>query len=372
VTAGNVSILSGPVPGLFQGAPNGVDAFFAYQNSLGGVNGRKLVLKSADDAFSCNNNQSQTQSLAGQVFAFVGSFSLFDNCGANVLKTEPNLPDVSYTFDPAAQALPTSFSPQPIVGWRLGPLNYYKQKFPQAVTNVGAIVANIPSAQASWANQKGAMQSLGYHISYERAANPLDTDFTADVVRMRSSGVQMVVVNSDVKTIARFLNNAQQQGYKPQLVESLGPAYDGSFFKLVNPGASQNLFIDQQQALYLGGDAKSTPEVSLFDTWMNKTHPGQPPDIFSVFGWASARLFVQALQSAGANPTRDGVIAALRNVHSFNSNGLLATADPAGKKPPSCWVLVKTTSSNQYQRVSPPSPSQGFICNPDGVFNAPA
>jgi ABC-type branched-subunit amino acid transport system substrate-binding protein len=184
---------------------------------------------------------------------------------------------------------------------------------------------------------------------------------------MRSAGVQMVTINTDVKGTAHFLNNAQQQSYKPQLVESLGTAYDGSFFKLVNPGAAQPVLIDQQQALYLGGDAKTTPEVGLFDTWMAKTHPGFQPDIFSVFGWSSARLFTQALQAAGTNPTRDSVLAALRNVHSFDSNGLLATANPADKKAPTCWVLIKTNNT-QYQRMSPPSPSQGFTCNPDGEF----
>ena len=33
----------GPVPGLFEGAPIGVKAYFAYINSKGGVNGRKLL-----------------------------------------------------------------------------------------------------------------------------------------------------------------------------------------------------------------------------------------------------------------------------------------------------------------------------------------
>jgi ABC-type branched-subunit amino acid transport system substrate-binding protein len=368
VTVGNVSILSGPVPGLFQGAPNGVDAFFAYQNSLGGVNGRKINLKSSDDAFSCNQNQNETQSLAGQAFAFVGSFSLFDNCGGKVLQAQPTIPDVAFSLDPVAQALPNNFSPQPLQnGWRLGPLTYYKQKYPQAITHVGALVANIPSALSSWNNEKAAMESLGYKISYERDISPLDTDFTSDVVRMRSAGVQMVVINTDVKGTAHFLNNAQQQAYKPQLVESLGTAYDGSFFKLVNPGAAQPVLIDQQQALYLGGDAKTTPEVSLFDTWMAKTHPGFQPDIFSIYGWTSARLFTQALQTAGLNPTRAGVLAALHNVHSFDSNGLLAVGDPADKKAPTCWVLIKT-NNNQYQRQQPPSPPSGFTCNPDGEF----
>ncbi|HWG74688.1 MAG TPA: hypothetical protein VG184_11615, partial [Acidimicrobiales bacterium] len=44
ITVGNISTLTGPVPGLFAGAVNGTDAFLAYQNSQGGVFGRQLKL----------------------------------------------------------------------------------------------------------------------------------------------------------------------------------------------------------------------------------------------------------------------------------------------------------------------------------------
>ena len=371
VTVGNVSILSGPIPGLFKGAPYGADAFFAYQNSQGGVNGRKITLKSSDDAFSCTQNTTGTQSLTEQTFAMVGSFSLFDNCGAKVLQTHADVPDVSESLDPAAQALPNNFSPQPIQnGWRTGPLIYYKQRYPNAVMNVGALIANVPSALDAWNNEKAAMQSLGYHISYQRNTSPLETDFTPDIVRMRSSGVQMIVIYTDITEMAHILNNAQQQNYKPQLIESPGQAYDARFSKLVNPGAGQSVLTDQQIALYLGGDRQSTPEVNLFLTWMNKAHPGFQPDIYSVFGWTSARLFTQALQAAGLNPTRAGVLAALRNIHSFDSNGLLATGNPADKKAPTCWLLIKV-NNNQFQRSSPPSPAHGFTCDPDGYFVPP-
>src|SRR5437868_10769613 len=94
ISAANVSILSGPVPGLFKGAENGTDAFFAYQNSQGGVYGRKLNLAQLDDQFDCGINKSLTEANASKLFAFVGSFSLYDNCGADVFNAHPDLPDV--------------------------------------------------------------------------------------------------------------------------------------------------------------------------------------------------------------------------------------------------------------------------------------
>ena len=197
---GNVSILSGPVPGLFQGAPNGADAFFAYQNSLGGVNGRKIVLKSSDDAFSCDQNTNETQSLSGRPSPSWARSRCSTTAGPRFSKLSPTFPTSPTRSTPWRRLCPTTSAPSPSrTGGASARSSTTSSGIPKAMTNVGAIVANIPSALASWNNEKAAMQSLGYHISYERDVNPLDTDFTSDVLRMRNAGVQMVVMNTDMK-----------------------------------------------------------------------------------------------------------------------------------------------------------------------------
>jgi hypothetical protein len=81
-----------------------------------------------------------------------------------------------------------------------------------------------------------------------------------------------------------------------------------------------------------------------------------------VYGWASARLFVQALEAAGPKATRAGVIAALKKIDDFDSNGLLAKTGPASKRPATCYAMV-TIKGGKYQRLDPPS---GYRC--DGQF----
>ena len=78
VTVGSISDISSPVPGLFEGAKVGTEAYFAYVNSHGGVNGRKLVLDGMDSAFSTGKVLSESQSIAKNDFAIVGGFSLLD------------------------------------------------------------------------------------------------------------------------------------------------------------------------------------------------------------------------------------------------------------------------------------------------------
>ena len=60
------------MPGLFEGSKIGAEAYFAYINSQGGVNGRKLVLDAHDSAFSSGTITNATQSIAKNDFAIVG------------------------------------------------------------------------------------------------------------------------------------------------------------------------------------------------------------------------------------------------------------------------------------------------------------
>jgi ABC-type branched-subunit amino acid transport system substrate-binding protein len=369
ITVGNVVTVTGPVPGLFAGSAAGTDAFFQYINSQGGVYGRKLVLKSSDDALNCNQNQTATQDLIGSVFAFVGSFSTYDNCGANVFNANPTVPDIHYLLSDGANAEVNGYSPQPApAGFRTGPYQYYAQQFPNAVKHVGSLWAN--TSPTTWANQKAAEQSLGFNIVYERGVAPTETDFTADIVRMKSEGVQYLDLrNQDVRNIARVMNEAAQQNWHPQVIVT-NSEYDPNFFKLLtDPSAGNGILTDQPFAMFLGEDSASTPEVALFLQWMKQTHPSTPVDLFAMYSWASGRLFVQALQAAGSNPTRAGVITALKNIHNFDSNGFVAPADVGNKQPPGCYMILKV-QDGKFVRVNPAD--KGYLCTPTGYYHAKA
>ena len=351
------------MPGLFKGALVGTDAYLAYQNSLGGLDGRKFKLLSGDDQFSCNLNQSLTQQFLSQVIAFTGSFSLQDNCGGQVLASNPTMPNVSETLNSTTSQLPNTFSPSPLQpGWQLGPLEYYKAHFPNAVTHVGELIAGVPSSETQAAGEDAAMKHAGFQIVYSRTYGPLETDFTADVIKMQQAGVQAVNLTAiDAPHAAKFMQEAHTQGFHPALVFSGGPVYTSDFVQQAG-GASvvDGTYLNQTQALYLGGDAGSVPAVNQFLKWVHGLYPGFAPDIFTIYGWTSAALYVQALKSAGSSPTSQTLLQALGQVHAFTADGLLAQSDPAGKQPPSCYLLAKIVNG-QAERTD--MPSSGFKCD---------
>jgi ABC-type branched-subunit amino acid transport system substrate-binding protein len=366
IGVGNVSTISGIVPGLFEGAAVGTDAYLSYIDSTqGGVDGRKLVLDSEDDKFNGDDNSAETQALIGKVIGFAGSFSLEDQDGGLVLKKNPDVPNVSVSLAPYTNTLPNTFSVNPLSnGWGLGALTYFKQNYPNATQHVALLVAQESSAEASAVGLTAAMKHLGYHISYDQEYGPLDTDFTPQVLAMKAAGVQFVDLSlTDANNAEHIVQEMAQQNFHPQVIESMGPIYVDNFTQ--EAGGAQNtdgIWLPQGAVLYLGGDSKSVPSVDTFLAWVEKVHPGFTPDLYTLYGWASAQLLVQAIKAAGPNPTSASVTAQLKQVSSFDASGLMAPADPAGKVPGSCYVLARIVNG-VFVRVSPPSPPSGFICD---------
>src|SRR4051794_9034835 len=364
ITLGNVSLLTGPVPGLFKGAKDGTQAFFSYQNSLGGVCGRKLALDPRDDQFDANQNKAQYQDAIGKDFGFVGSFSVVDEGGSSVLAGHPDVPDVAYALSHAHFGLSNNFSPQPLPpGWRLGSLNYFKAKFgPDVISKMAILVENAQSAKDAAAGEQKAAESLGYKFVYSRVVEPTEANFTSDVVAMQQRGVKGIMMTGEVGAFVRVAKAMKQQGFSVPFANWGANAYDPNFVTSDAASATNGSILDQQLAMFQGED--SIPEVQLFNKWLKSV--GGKPDIFAAFGWESARLFVQALTAAGPKPTRASVLAELKKIDNFDGNGMLAPAGPASKRPPNCFIVINV-QNGKFVRADPPS---GFICNQGDYFRA--
>jgi ABC-type branched-subunit amino acid transport system substrate-binding protein len=363
ITVGNVSDLGGPVPGLFQGGPYGAQAYFDYVNSQGGVYGRALKLVTADDGLQCSQNEADYQNLVGTVFGFVGSWSLDDNCGAQVMSAHPNVPMVQTYLSPEMENLPNSYAMAPYSQqFYLGPYLYIKGKYPDAIGSVGTIVGNQASAVAAWQHLKSAIQSIGYKVVYEDDFPPAQSNFSADVLRMKSQNVKMVILSSvNAPDAAIFAQEAAQQGYKPEVWVCV-VCYSGGYIQEAG-GASavEGQYEYLATAAFLGDP--TVPEVSTYLHWMHVAYPSFAPDLFSTYSWSNAALFVHILQQVGPHLTEKAVLAALAATTTFNDNGMTTNAQINAKKPSNCYNLFQI-KGGQYVKVD--DPPTGFRC--DGYF----
>ena len=112
ITVGQVDDLSSPIPGLFKGAEDGTEAYFAYINSKGGVNGRKIHLDAQDSTFQGGQVATATAAQAKSDFALVGGFSLLDQAEQPIIDLA-HMPDVGISLNPGSSPTPTSTAPFP-------------------------------------------------------------------------------------------------------------------------------------------------------------------------------------------------------------------------------------------------------------------
>lgn len=358
IDVGNVSTLTGPIPGLFVGAERGTQAFAAYQNSVGGVCGRKLVVKSADDNLDASQNATATQSLANQVLAFVGSFSVDDQGGAAVLQQD-NIPDIGEALAPQRFNLPNNFSPQPEpVGWNIAPYIYFKQRFPQAITKMAYFTENNSTAEQEGLAEVQALQSIGYNFIYhEDGIEPTQTNFDNEARTMQQDGVQGIVFQATASVYADMAKSLYNIGYQIPFADYGAPAYDPAFTSSAGPAAN-GAILTQSVAMYGGEDAGAVPEVALFDKWYEALYH-TTPDLFAAYGWMSGMLFVQGI-NAGGLPTRAALLAGLGTVQQFTAGGLVATDNPAKKTPAYCWIVIDV-KNGKFVR-DPGVPATGFDC----------
>ena len=357
VLLGNVSTLSGPVPGLFAGAVTGAQAVIAYRNSKGGLFGRTFKLLVNDDQFDTGQNRAVTTEQVGKVFATLNSFSLYDDAAIDALR-RTGIPDFSVPINEARQHLPTNLSVAPIdmAGGPTGSFEWFKEKFPDAVKAVGTIYGDVPASKAQQMRMQRVAKAVGWNFIYERGYQATETDFTADVIRMRQSGVKAVYLfAADDKSAARIAKAMQQQAFHPQFVMSnygpdiptlAGDAVEGWYGY-----ATQTLFASAEEAAL-------NPEVKLFQTWVQKVKPGAKPDLYAAYGWAMGKLLFQAMEMAGPKVTRAGVVAAVRKIGLFSANDMVAPANPGAKVPATCFIVARI-QGGAYQRFDP---ARGFLC----------
>jgi ABC-type branched-subunit amino acid transport system substrate-binding protein len=362
ISLGTVATLTGPVPGLFRGATLGVQACVARVNSEGGIFGRKLKSVVGDDQFNQNQNRAQTAQLAPKVLAFTGSFSVYDGGMADTLKSQ-NIPDIGEALPGPRADLTQHFDPQPNPpGWITGPFAWLKAKYPDAVGAVGNITGDVPSAITEWKAAKQAMQSQGYKITYEGTYEPGQTDFTADVLRMKSAGVKFLYIVGDQGTYEHFLQNAHQQGWKPEVVNLIFNAYDPTFISIAGADVAEGVIVTGQSALYDGEDAGSVPEIATMLSWFDRIERGYKPDIFALYGWLSCEMFTDAAKAIGSRLTRQALLAQMAKLTRYDGNGIIGVGNPAQKLPTTCYGVYQIKGA-KWVRLDP---QQGFRC--DGQY----
>jgi branched-chain amino acid transport system substrate-binding protein len=361
---------SGSASGLNPGMLRGVEAYYAYINSQGGVYGRKLVTTGVDSGYTPTSAASVCTQYAGSVFAFVGSLSVVDSgCLPPVQKA--SVPYVGVKIDPAFSSYSgyRDFESGPPNTLAQGPFLYYAKSHP-SVKKIAMIWVNDPGLapyEKIWA---AGWQSVGIDVVYNVGVNPGTSNYTPYVVAAQNAGAQGIDTSttdfSDTTLIAKTM---AQQGWNPPLKVS-SFSYDKDWLpETGSAGVGWLAYIGELPYLS-ASDLSVAAGGKLFSTWMAKEFSGVSPDVYAAFGWTDAALFVKGLVAAGPNLTSAKLLTGIDDLASFDADGMIGTQNkPVGNhNVNACFIVLEDQSSSGVAaRIYPKS---GFDCSDQKLVSA--
>lgn len=304
--------------------PGGAKAYYDYVNEQGGVNGRKIEFVVKDDAYNPTNTSNVTNELVlkDEVFGMVGGLGTPTHGAVIDFLNDEKVPDMmvssgSRKWGETPEDYPMTFGWQPdyvIEGKVLG--QYIAENKPDA--KVGLFLQDDDLGADG---EAGLRQYIDDQIVETVKYTPGNTDVAPQISKLQAADVD-VVVGFNVPSYTALSQLASlRTGFEPEWIyTNVGsdPALVGSLLDnfsdgKVDDGAS--LLDDVVTTEYMPGvDAPDDPWVKLWQkVWDEHGEKGELTN-YRVYGMAQAYTFVQALQAAGEDLTRGGVVDALEQV----------------------------------------------------------
>jgi branched-chain amino acid transport system substrate-binding protein len=327
ITIGFISDRTGLAASSFFNAHYGAEARIDAQNAAGGVNGHKLALVEEDSQSSPTGNLTASQLLVQK-----GAFGIIEDSsftfGAYKYLNKEGLPVTGAAIDGPEWGQQPNTNMFSVTGITSTPISgkYYtydtQARFLKdiGVTKLAGVVFSIQSAIQAMSSLLQSGTPLGLSKCYVNNSIPFGaTDFTADVLSIKSSGCNGVVALTLLSTDIA-LSNALKQAGLTDMKQLYATAYD------------QNL-LDQPNALAaMQGDYTTTAidyshpsagaQKMLAQLKQYTPFHGSIPSLNISQGWAAADLMIRGLEVAGNHPTRQAFISNLRQVSNYTADDL--------------------------------------------------
>jgi branched-chain amino acid transport system substrate-binding protein len=313
IVVGTHMPLTGPASAGYSKIAPASKAFFDFVNANGGVNGRKITYKIMDDAYNPANTQNVVRQLVLQdkVFAILNGLGTPTHTGVlDFLKTN-KVPDLFVASGSRSWNQPDKYpgtfgfqTDYTVEGKILA--NYVKNTY--AGKKVCFLGQNDDFGRDSLAGVEKILGPAG--VTDKQTYVVTNQNLAPQVGAFKTKGCEVVMLATVPGFTALTLGTAARLSYKPQfVVSSVGGDYT-TLSKLL--GDAKGLLEGLSGAGYLPLQSQADdPWIKLFQKVNSDYNKGVEFDGNVIYGMSVAYLFVQVLQAAGKDLTREGVIAAV-------------------------------------------------------------
>jgi branched-chain amino acid transport system substrate-binding protein len=314
--------------------PTGAKAYFDYVNANGGVHGRKIDYLVRDDGYDPTKTSTVTNELVlkDKIFAMVGGLGTPTHGAVVDFLNEEEVPDLfvssgSLQWGQSPDKLPWTF------GWQTD--------YESEGKVIGKYVAeNMPDAKVGLFLQdddfgrdgeKGLRQYLDKQVVETQRYTSGNTNIGPQVAALQSAGADLVLGFNTPSYTALTQLAALKTGYKPKwFYSNVGSdaTLVGGLLERFSEGAVKGGASSLDGVLttkYLDTvDDQNSEWIKLWQKIWSDQGDGKPLTNYRVYGMAQAYTFVEALQAAGKDLTREGIVDALEKEGGSFEGPLLA------------------------------------------------
>ena len=316
ITIGQSASLTGPMSELGVEMKAGADAYFNAVNEAGGVNGRKIMLLSLDDAGAPERTKANTLKLINEekVFALFGYTGAYSINPILTLVEKNKVP----LFAPASGDLATR---EPVSRYVFNIRASYieetekivEQLTRRGLTKIALFYQNDAYGRAGLAGLERALRQRKSNILIFGSTDRNSTNVASSAQTIAKSGAQAVIISAGANTASAFIKEMKKLG-------------SGAQFCLLSSVGAKTL------AAQLGDDGRGVEVSQIVPLPYSDSEPlgreylkrigGYAKASFaSLEGYIAANIFVEALKKSGKAPTRETFVDALDKLGTIDLRG---------------------------------------------------
>ncbi|CCQ13754.1 Amino acid/amide ABC transporter substrate-binding protein, HAAT family [Rhodococcus sp. AW25M09] len=303
--------------------PTGAKAYFDYVNAAGGINGRQIEYVVRDDSYDPTTTTQVVNELVLQdeVFAVVGGLGTATHSAVIDFLNEEGVPDlfvssgaIMWGNDP--EKYPNTFGWQPdyqVEGKIIG--DWVTKNRPDA--KVGLFLQDDDLGRDSEAAVRQYLDDQIVEVVRYTSGN---TDVAPQIAALQGAGADLILGFNVPSYTALSQLTAMRLNYDPEwFYSSIGSDVDlvGSLLGRFSQGSVTDGASSLEGMISLeyipGIDSPESPWTQLWQKVWAENGTGEPLTNYRIYGMSQAYAFVQALEAAGENPTREGIVAAVQD-----------------------------------------------------------
>ena len=350
IVFGQSAAFEGPAAALGLGMRQGILAAFAEANTAGGVNGRKLELVTYDDGYEPEKAIANTNKLMNEdkVFALIGEVGTPTSKAVQPIATEAQVPFIG-PFTGAG------FLRSPDLGNVINVRASYDQETEAwvehltgdlGIKRIAILYQDDSFGRAGLSGLMKALNKRGMELAAEGTYQRNTTAVKTALLSIRKAKPEAVVMVGAYKPCAAFIKLAHRVKMEAVFVNISFVGSNALAKELGEFGEG----VVVTQVVPLPTDT-SLPLVAQYHAALKAVDPKAEPGFVSLEGYMVGKLVIQALEKTGDLVTRAGLLAAIREVGTFDLGGVTLSYGPNDNQGMDKVFLTVIQADGSYKQV---------------------